>query len=402
MSQSKPMPQTQSKLPSGASELQNVGVSHRRKHVLYLPSTPLNILLSFAHAVAHAEQHDSVMVIIDQPNREQHPYLNSLHALAERAESPFISVEVLCAKQANMSRLKLRQQNFSRLTEIMDTYQFEAVAVGSDRRIEFQFCMHYLQQFFKESTKNKQNKQVEGWYLDDGLYSYMGNRKPWYENLTNKLIKKIIYGSWWQEPITVGASGWIQQAWLFDPCNAVLELKNKTLHKIDKTWFREAAIEKLANELFLQSGVSDEFDWFKADLCILLPHPNNIKKMPGYAERLHGLLDATKSLPIHVAVKYHPRTEQLDALGLAQKYRVSIIPSSIAFEFVLMKLSNHTKLIGDVGSALLTAKWLRPEISSVAVFDAVNSFENKFKSVLTVRGVQVQSVEQDLMVWLDA
>ena len=370
------------------------------KRVLYLPSTPLNILLSFAHAVAQqkkvGKEFQAVMVIIDQKSQQKHPYLLSLRALAKEGGSPFKWVEVLTAKQAEMSRLKLRQQNFAHLGELIEKYQFDAVAVGSDRRIEFQFCMQKLKQ------KEHANKLVEGWYLDDGLYSYIGNRKPWYENFTNSVIKKLTYGFWWQEPKTVGASDWIQQAWLFDTCNAVIELKNKTLHEIDKTWFEGVSIKKLANQLFEQHGVSNNPCWLQADVCVLLPHPNNIKKMPGYETRLNKLLNYAKSKHIRVAVKYHPRSEQIDALDLEREYGVSIIPSNIAFEFVLMKLTAHTKLIGDVGTALLTAKWLRPEMASIAIFDETNAFENKFKSVLTLHGVQVQSTEKDLTEWVMA
>jgi len=359
-----------------------------RQTVLYMPSTPLNLLISIAHALAFSDQQRSVLLMIDQQDLDDHPYLKSLQ---DWAESPFEYVEVMAGKSNGKNKLKERKANFIRLQQLVDEYDFDVVAVGSDRRIEFQYVMHLL--------KQKQDKSVEGWYLDDGLYSYAGKPSRWYKDLENMLAKKLTYGFWWQEPSTVGASDWITKAWLFDVEKAIPELKNKTTVKIESRWFSHPAIKTFQTLLFVRYGLSEDklAELEKAELCILIPHPNNIDKIPDYRERLEKLLTSSSRSNRKVVAKYHPRTQESDPLSLIEKFGVQLIPSSIAFEFVLMLFDNKILLVGDVGTSLLTAKWLRPEIKSIAVLNVDSVFESQMASLMKQHGIRVETSMAELI-----
>ena len=238
--------------------------------------------------------------------------------------------------------------------------------------------------------------------MDDGLYSYAGRKNRWYQNVTDSLLKKLTYGFWWREPKQVGTSEWITAAWLFDPCKAILGLKGKTLLEIQPEWFLTSAISAFAKELFAKYQVSDAemAFWQQADLCLLVPHPHNLEKMPGYQQRLQGLLKVAKSKGLRTVIKYHPRTESEDLLGLKAD-NVEIIPREIAFEFVLLNFKSQMKLIGDVGTSLLTAKWLRNELDAIAIFNEKSAFENRFKSLLLQHNVKVKSANSQVEEWLE-
>ncbi len=363
------------------------------KTVLYLPSTPLNILVSIAHALAFKDQQQSVMLIIDQKNIVNHPYLKSLLAWDD---SPFIYVDVMAGKSKGVDKLSQRRHNFLKLKGLLDKYPFQAVAAGSDRRVEFQYAMHLCH------SRNTAAK-IEGWYLDDGFYSYAGRPAKWYKDWVNAIVKKLTYGMWWQEPSTVGASDWVTHAWLFDPCKSVMQLKKKLTVKIEKDWFTAPQVNEFEKLLFKQYGLleNDLKKYRQADLCILIPHPSNLKKMPDYAVRLHSLLDEAIKSGKKPLVKYHPRTSVEDPLGLVEKYAVQLIPAEIAFEFVLMLFRNELVLVGDVGTALLTSKWLRPEIKGVAVLNESSEFESRMAALLKQHGVMVKSDISELKRVLD-
>lgn len=353
--------------------------------VLYLPSTPLNIIVCAAHAFQFRNDQTSVMVIIDQKQTKSHPYLKSLLAWNE---SPFIQIEVLPGKAKGGAKLKQRKSNFTKLESLIKTYGFDAIATGSDRRIEFQYAMHIANQL----------KSVNGRYMDDGLYSYAGRESRGWKDTLSAYLKKITYGMWWQEPTTVGSSNWIQEAFLFSPCQADIRLKKKQVNKIEASWFQNSALDELSQLLFKEYGLQGEVlsKIKQADLCILIPHPHNIAKIENYHERLQQLLDWAQQKKLKTVIKYHPRSEGEDRLALKQQFQVDIIPAEIAFEFVLTQFANNICVIGDVGTALLTAKWLRPSVKSMALLTGKNEVEQKMSVLLMQHGVEVKKSFNEL------
>jgi hypothetical protein len=57
---------------------------------------------------------------------------------------------------------------------------------------------------------------------------------------------------------------------------------------------------------------------------------------------------------------------------------VTIIPSALAFEFVLPLLPSGAKVIGDVGTVLLTTKWLREDLKPIALLNKHDPFQQRF------------------------
>lgn len=357
------------------------------KKVLYLPSTPLNILVSLAHASQQKNQ-ESVMMIIDQKDIADHPYLNALLTVEN---TPFKSVQVLAGQSLETSKSKLRKQNFTQLKALIEIHNFDAVATGSDRRIEFQYCMQQLLQ---------NNKNVQGWYLDDGLYSYAGRVSKWYKDWAGCLVKKLAYGFWWDEPMQIGTSKWVTQSWLFDPCKAILQLKKNPIEKLESEWFKSPIMKDFGSNLF-EFMQANRFlkPLQEASLFILLPHPHNVEKMPGYEKRLRTLIETAQSKHLNVVAKYHPRCGNEDVFKLNDYKNVSVVPSQIAFEAMLILLGSSVKVLGDVGTSLLTAKWLRPELAVFANLNQTNQFEREFSQLLTNHGVKVissQSLDSQL------
>lgn len=348
--------------------------------VLFLPSTPLNILVSAALACHLRQQQgnsfQAEIWLIDQKNIDNNPYQQ---ALEQWRESPFNQVKCLPGKAKGRKKLRERKQNFNRIQHDLVEFQPDIIATGSDRRIEFQYAMRLMKQA---------DKPAQGWYLDDGLYSYAGRPRHAMKDGINSLLKKLSYGFWWQEPMTIGASSWVDQAWLFQPDQAHPLIQTKQMHPLETSWFKAPAIKELSQ------CVTNQFEFdaqglANVDVVLIIPHPNNQLKMKNYVPRIQGFVAQLITQGKRVALKYHPRQQQHDALGLAQSDLVTIIPSALAFEFVLPLLPSGAKVIGDVGTVLLTTKWLRGDVEPIALLDTQDPFQQRFVTMLVQNNIRL-------------
>jgi hypothetical protein len=127
----------------------------------------------------------------------------------------------------------------------------------------------------------------------------------------------------------------------------------------------------------------------KMDVLIFVAHPNNILKMPGYAQNLRETLFQLKTQGLHIALKYHPRSEQNDALDLLQAGADLIIPAKLASEFCLPALNPACRVIGDVGTALLTVRWIRPELKVFSILSESDDFQCRYVSLMQRMDVKV-------------
>jgi len=348
------------------------------ERLLFLPSTPLNVLLSAAFALQQDSQTVMELWLIDQRKMDNNPYSK---ALLDWKQSPFKQIKLLPGQAKGLQKLKERRQNFATLRDGLEQFKPNQIMVGSDRRIEFQYAMHYLKEI---------GESVNGVYLDDGLYSYAGREASLFKDGFNALLKKLSYGLWWEEPKTVGASSLIHQAWLFQPSLAVEALQKKSLMTINVNWFKSSELLGLSHSLATVLGVNTE-KIREVDLLVLIPHPNNIKKIPNYAARLKQRIIQEIATGKKVGVKYHPRMPADDVLNLKSLGVYDIVPAQMAFEFCLPMLAKDCIVLGDIGTALLTTKWLRPEIEVQAVLDKNDDFQKRFIALTQSMNIDIIS-----------
>ncbi|MBD3822337.1 MAG: hypothetical protein IE914_08790 [Thiotrichales bacterium] len=346
--------------------------------VLYLPSTPLNVLLSAAMALHYRSACEAQIWLIDQKNVSDNPYCDALKLWNG---TPFATVGILSGGAKGLQKIQERSANFSALKKMLESFIPDYVVVGSDRRVEFQFVMQHLR---------KCGVQVQGVYLDDGLYSYAGRQSSRWKDGVNALLKKMIYGFWWQEPLTVGASSWVKYAWLLRPNMAVEPLQRKELHSIDERWLLRDELAELSK------GVAEHLHYpvdrlSNLDVVVLVAHPNNVAKMPDYERELKKLVESLTRQGRRVGVKYHPRAEGMDSLGLLDHGAREIIPAQMAFEFCLPLLPSGSVIVGDVGTAVLTSRWLREDLKVYAILKEQDDFQQGFVNLSKKSGVAVVS-----------
>lgn len=311
---------------------------------LYLCSTPLNMLVASLIALSKpGERH--ILAAIDQPNGKPH----GLFALISRwSQSPFCDTQVISYKCKGLRQKRnARQQAFTNIRQLLKT-PFDFIYTGNDRRIEFQYAMHLSP------------TGTTGVYMDDGTYSYIGKPSHWLsDRIIDAGIKKLSYGLWWRQPINIGASSWINQAWLFKPEQAMAHFQQKTCFAIPA--INQTAMAELTQLACENTGLNTQ-NLADIKLLVLLPHESVLTEQN--AQLLSALLKQADQGS--TAIKLHPRCQQLPAQLETARQRCKTLPSSIPVELLLPVLPDCT-VIADMSTVLLTIRWLRPGIQVKAL-----------------------------------
>lgn len=340
---------------------------------VYFVSTLLHLFTATAIAGERKDE-NAVLVFIDQPEGRVPQVFN----LVQQWElSPFAEQHLFYGRlKGGVSKLKKRRQLFRGIKQLIERVHPDHIFVGNDRRIEFQYAMHIA---------SLQGKETVGHYMDEGTFTYVGRQASSGigDVVVDNLLKKLFYGTWWKNPLTVGESAWIKEIHVAFPELIDPRLKRKVVHCLSALSFQSASLRQLSQMMLQENGVTED-QIRSLDVLITLPHESLFEKNSGYKEKILSLISELKGT---VAVKYHPRNGGEDALGL-QRYGVQLLPSSVSYEAILPLLKNEAMVIGDVSSTLLLTRWLRPEIQAISYR---NGTENKkFEQLFSDLGIQMR------------
>jgi len=345
----------------------------------YLVSTPLQFLVASSIALRQRDTGRHHLLYIDQAPVAAHPYLD---CEARWQQSPFASRHLFFGRERRvLAKLQLRRSNFKRIAALVKEIQPARIYVGNDRRIEFQYAMHVAQQF----------KPVTGIYMDEGTFTYVGrgDSRSFGDAVVDNVLKKIVYGAWWRNPPTVGASSWISEAYVAFPELVHPLLQQKKLHRLGSDYFATDAFRALAAHIVEHFRV-DAARLAALSLLLTLPHESVMARVPGYADRIRQLVRDLAARGRQIGVKYHPRNSQPDALELGGIDGVSLIPDGAAFESFLPLLQQCT-VVGDMSSTLPTTRWLRPGLTVIAIENPGSAFFAQFNTLFAALSIPVRT-----------
>ncbi|MFT4763034.1 MAG: hypothetical protein ACI9OH_000118 [Oleispira sp.] len=341
---------------------------------LFLASTPFNMLTSAMVALDLPVGDEAYLGIIDQPETER-TFVTTLYLWKE---SPFKQTLLLSLQAKGKGKRKKRQSALNKIAQLIDQIKPDKIYTGNDRRIEFQFAMHH---------SRKTNELSMGVYIDDGTYSYLGRKTHWLtDRIVDNLIKKLSYGSWWQQPSTIGASNWISQAILAFPESAIEALKTKRCLSLPENLHRDE-FKRLA-ELCLELFKYPKSQIQHIDALIMLPHESVVS-----VQTKKKLSYWLSNQDAKISFKHHPRTVLSDTTGDKELWlipdRAEQVPAGIPMEVLLPLIKSSCQIAGDVSTALLTAKWLRPELKVTAFITDKTSVQ--WLNLLDLLHIQVET-----------
>jgi len=324
-------------------------------HSVYFASTILHLYA--AASIAAGRQNETAhLIFIDQPEDKEYP----LYSIVQQWNtSPFASVRLLPGRfKGIVNKLRKRKQLFNNLEEIIKDLKPGNIFVGNDRRIEFQFSMHITETL---------GLKTKGHYMDEGTFTYVGRKasSSFGDAVVDNWLKKLSYGLWWKNPLTVGESEWISIIHVAFPNSIDSRLKQKIICQLDHKKFISPEVLQLS-ELILHYYHVATSRLSSLDALFTLPHESLFTQNPEYRGIIIKQINEMKEQGLTVAAKYHPRNSESDILNLT-KAGVDLLPAGVSFEAILPLLPNTTYIIGDVSSTLLIARWLRPELTVTSI-----------------------------------
>ena len=279
------------------------------------------------------------------------------------------------------NKLKEIKSCFKKIEKIITLLPANKIFTGNDRRLEFQFTMYKTRLI---------NHNVEGIYIDDGAISYIGHKSI--NNLLHKYVdpylKKLMFGTWWKSALTTGSSSWISKAYLAMPSDAHPLLQKKELIAIKQEVFCSEEFLKVNDFLIATYNGLTKIDFLNVKVVLCLPYESLYLHDQTFLSNISkAILKDYKAEEL--AIKAHPRSKNISVLK--EKFPRSMsLPNTLAMELLLPNLTDNTSIIGDVSTALLTAKWLKPNLK-VKAFE-INNIPNNLKILFQKLGIEFVNI----------
>lgn len=356
---------------------------------LHLASTPLIALIAAGAARAHPGEHRLVLL-------GDFPAVTSFAELLRRwRDNPFSAIDLLPGRvdevrlgagdrapgQRSISNLlqrarvkrQLRRETLARMETIDLAFEPTRVFLGNDRKPETQLAL---------VLASARAGGPCGQYLDDGLYTYLGDvrQRPWTRRIDG-IVKRWAYGSWWRQISHAGTSPWIGRAWLARP-DLAPPVYAMSIESLPRVWFVNRAFARLARLAVHHFGVPDRH---RFDALALLPHSNQFRGRPGLRR---AVLEALARAATAAAVKYHPRELEPDPLRLADEaVAACLLPAALPAELLALRVARGACVIGEGSTALLALKWLRPDLDVRDLGAAADGYAVRARPLLAAFGV---------------
>jgi len=340
-------------------------------------SSPLHFFIATNLAISHSND-TNIAILISKNEQTAKQYAKA----TQHNEKIFQQTYELSINE-DRPKFSQRKLSFTQIKELVSSTLPDRIFTGSDRRMEFQFAMYQAR---------KLNTNVEGIYMDDGTVSYLGHKSinSIFHRHIDPLLKKLVYGFWWKNALTTGSSHWISKAYLAKPEDAHPLLKSKELIALNQEIFSSDEFLEVNDFLIEKYEIlnSINFNQIKAVLC--LPNESFYLKSPLFLEQIKKSI-LKRFQPNEIAIKAHPKSNKMALLS--QVFPDSILlPNDLGMELLLPKLSDETSIIGDVSTALLTAKWLKPKVT-VQAFEIDNDISKQLKSLFHSLGITFLTLE---------
>ncbi len=335
---------------------------------LYLVSSPLHFLGATLIALEN-ENTSNHLLFISRNAKIAEPYA----AVARDYTDVFDDVRVLYEEKGGLDP-KSRKPVLRHLQNFASEYIEAVIHTGNDRRFEFQGLMHFLRALGNNRLAT---------YIDDGAVSYVGHKSmgTLAHDYIDPFLKKLVYGRWWKQARTTGASAWIGDAYLAYPELAHELLKPKSLKQMPIRHMNSKRYAQINRDV-LEKVCGDELSQLTGiDVVLVLPHESEYLQDDSFLVAAKSYMGGSAGSS-NLAVKLHPRSENEDIVK-EHFPSATFVPSVLGVEMILSVLPDGCKFLGSVSSALVTARLLRPAASivSISTGNMAAGYEELFSSL---------------------
>ncbi len=365
------------------------------KRGLYIASTPMIALLSAF--VARAQPGRARLLLLEDfdaaerlqallRNWRDNPFEEILRLPGRYTEHQRGAPDRARGGRAFLRRVQvkraLRRETLAAIAALDADYQPDTVWLGNDRKVETQFALHL--------AAARTGSTSPGRYLDDGLYTYLGDvrQRPWVRRI-DRLVKRLTYGRWWQRTEHAGTSSWIGEAWLAFPEFAPACYLPPQVRALPRAWFANRAAVRLSADA--ARGFQLPRRWSRGCGGVLvLPHSNQLRDNPALAGRLQARVRRAAAQGQPLALKYHPREVEADPGDLVGAGAARVLPALLPMELLLPLLPPRSLLLGEGSTALLAAGWLRPDLEVRDLGLSEGGYSARARALFARAGIPVE------------
>lgn len=286
----------------------------------------------------------------------------------------------------------LRRQTLATLRRIDQGLDPDSVWVGNDRKVETQYALHLA---------SNHGTGRPGRYLDDGLYTYLGDvrQRPLVRRI-DWLVKRMTYGRWWHRADQSGTSPWIAESWLAFPEQALDQDPKRRRRQLPPSWFMGRPFLRLS-ALAAKEFAADRQTLRQCTIVLVLPHSNQLRTNSALAKALADFIKAAGVRGQRVAVKYHPREVDADPADLLANSNAMPLPSLLPMELLLPLLPMGAALAGEGSTALVAAHWLRPDLRVVDLGLSRGGYAARAREFFAGHGIPSVNGNLDALIFAD-
>jgi hypothetical protein len=224
-------------------------------------------------------------------------------------------------------------------------------------------------------------------FVDEGASSYSSVLYP-QPGLFERALRRLCIGPWWREAAKLGASGYVDRALLFFPEHAHPALRSVDRKALDPSAFRCQALRKLARDYLSAAG------WRGSEaapnVLVFCAHSDTIRPfLDDYVAAMHRVVSNATRRGRRVVVKLHPRERDRRYVEAVSRGSTGVVPQQVPGEFLVLAWSASLEsVVGDFSTAMITARWLCPELDCVVLADLVERGDPRLAMVLDELGVR--------------
>ncbi|MES1936058.1 polysialyltransferase family glycosyltransferase [Salinisphaera hydrothermalis] len=212
--------------------------------------------------------------------------------------------------------------------------------------------------------------------VEDGAIAYIDQRMT--ASPGERFKSQLLFGPRTQAVEVEGASSNIDRFYARFPARVRPELRRHVvgLPSSDLSFFNTMAWPAD----YMQRLGATQRD-LSADVLFMLAHRNNFKGHDNYADVIRHTVARHTADGDQVAVSYHPRERDADWLDLAA-LGAKLIPHAVPSELVYLYGRGSIKMVyGDIGTALITAKWVLPDTPAVSLMRSLEIKDDKLDTL---------------------
>lgn len=233
----------------------------------------------------------------------------------------------------------------------------------------------------------RRNRHVVVYCTEDGTIDYAA-RTGWENRRFRNIASRwVLYGWWYRNATRRATVPWVDRHLLTHPEQLRRPAHDKPIERIPPVPFRGPAMADLAVAYLRRRGLADA-DVARLDGIVFLPKSNKVADRDAYVGAVRGLLSRARRAGVGLAVKHHPSEPLSDPFGLTGDPDIVRVPRGLVTEFLFLHPSCRLRyVIAGQSTALLAARWLRPEIVTISVAPLIGAFDGPVLTLLDNIGV---------------